>query len=1257
MSGGKTYHNKLDRGNSAFMKLLLSQRREQHALGSGAVDVLKDEEEIQRKKLQDEFQQTNSLETKVDDDTLNLTLSGDGVDTFQQEENNEKEGFLSTLFNREEIDPKEQEKFKNEFQIYAEHKIELINEGIDLDFNDDRKPLSKEEKKNAFIAKRDLFQKRMNKPRRNFWGTKRYYRLLNKWFPDYELVISNKVLTVKNTIHETITTINANISNIIETLKEAIDVADSDIGKALELLSTAQEYIDDVSQSKENTINILNEFGKSKTQDYEVKYDAVLNKYQELVFNLQTTIQAIGQDKTKFETTITQLAQQQTSLIAFNLKVENTSGVIELVELQNTEFIELINSTEKIIADAKNIERITVGVDETSVLAEFETNEQTINTFKTEVENIKQQEIERRKKEEERKRKEEELRKKAEVERLKKEQELKKNEEKDKDETPSIFIKEDSQSIVSPQISKQSSKTILEGRGAEDYTKTKWDPSTSFKDSKNKIDESNFSKSEKEFFIQYKNTCDSYLKEWYSGKNVTQKLTGDMFVNAAKRIFIKYKHLSYVVPAELALIQGRLESGLGTKGASSYTNPMNVGETDKGAKSWVKKMTSPVEGIFFYMDLMAHDYLSAKTADQLLEKQGETFVNEDGSRYASAPRYEMELKAMMGQVGLVRDNKRTMVNVGKNYEKNDNSESAIFVREMLTKLGYNQSNLGDAIEAFQKKEMYPPLTSAQKKSVSNMNSGDKKSFDIKESKGIDGSASPKANTIGLLYYMTYMGNTVASFSTTKDDQISPLQSNKSKIEDFYKQYKKGDIDMIALGKNLLPYSKYYATEVIDIIDKLGWSEQDNLAYVLANKATEIELKHFDPKLLKKMQELLDPANNWTSIAEKKVQWERVKLALGEEKVEKAKLDTKKDTKNNQSKTIAVDFKITGSVGAEGDNIVEDVKKIQDLLINFNYLEENDSEVTLVLQSIKAKPGTKLKDSQLNHTIAAIKQFQKYGATTGKTLVNQDGRVDKSGGTITSMRELNRVYVNYKNQKFEDDIPNVLKETQWVSQFRYGYNFRDGEDKLEEKYANFITKETGLADPADLTKASKAQREAVENEYSGKGTWFDQETTLSKHGIKMSQKARKYKPNYVCCWDAANTMLGFTGASEKGANYKIQTFVADVVKGKVKNGGYTNQMPIGIKYIDGQLKAGKAVFIGVEKGKAKSHNEGVTDHYILIVGKHKNNENKYYYNYFDPGTGDKTKGCDLTKNRLLIADDKSGVENSAYKLSQIRTNNE
>lgn len=1160
------------------------------------------------------------------------------------------------------VDPAVQAHLQKEFDVYADHKMEMIDKGEDIIPADQKKDLTKDEKKERFLNKKNLFQKRMTGRKHTFWGTKKYNRLLDKWFPDYGPVIAHKVSSIKNEIDKSVTETNERIAEIISRLREAIGVADTDTAKALQLIGEADKCLLKASEQKQKAGATLEEYGKDKRGEYMTRYDAVLLRYKSLIAVLTSNVDAIRQDKSRFENVIARLSDQQDLLNKFEAEVAGTSDVLILADMQKNEFAGLISNADKIILELNNTGRTTAAVDEIQTQEELKTGENEIGTLDAEVEDIRQKEMLRR--EEERRKKEEAERlRKAEADRLKREADAKKKKDADAGNVPSVFIKKTDILITAPGNGpKTQGADILKSRKGKDYTRETWSPTGVAKDAQTNIDESGFSAKDKAFFIQYKITCDSYLADFYKGKTGTNKLTGDMFVNAAKRIYIKYKDLSYIVPAEMVMVQGRTESGLGTKGANPYNNPFNVGETDKGRKPWVKDMTSPEIGIFFYMDLLANDYLSNKTADQLLE----SYVNEKGSRYASSPRYEMHLKAGMGQVGLVRDGKRPAVSVGKNYEKNDTSESAAFVRGMLSRLGYKQAKLGDAVEAFQSERMYPPLTAAQQRRVDNMNAGDRHNFEEGEAKGIDGSANPKANTVGLLYYLTYMGNTVTDFSGK--GTVVTVKTGTNKVRELYDKYKK-DEDMVALGKALIPYCKYFAEDVLQVFDDLGWNTEDNLAYVLAVKSTDIILSNFDAKLLKRMKEDLDPANNMFSVELKKIQWERVKKAMTGSKPDVKPVENKKkDVQNVKRKTIAVNFSITGSVGAGGNNMAEDVKKIQDLLINFNYLKENDSEVNLVAQTVKDKPGTKLNDSQLTNTIAAIRQFQKYGATTGETLSVQDGKVDKSGGTITAMRELNRVDVNYRDQKYEEDIPNVLSASQWVSQFRYGYNFKDKEDNAEEKYVNFVKQETGLADPADLGSADESKIKTVKDEFAGKATWFDQKKTLAEHGLRMNQKARSYKPNYVCCWDAANTMLDFSGASDKGAGYKIQTYVADlvsytvkdkkgkdVVKLKVENGKYTNQLPLGIKYIDSQLKAGKAVFVGVERGAAKTQNEHVTDHYIIIVGKHKDDKNNYYYNYFDPGTSN--NGYDTTKNRLAIADDKNSVENSSYKLSQIRTNNE
>ncbi|WP_343748695.1 hypothetical protein [Fluviicola sp.] len=663
---------------------------------------------------------------------------------------------------KEEVSPEEQEHLQKEFEIYSLHKMEMIEKGDSLDPFESKKTQTKEEKIQKFRKKTTRFLNRMEGHKKRFWGTEKYKRLLNKWFPDYDFVINHKVKLIKNTINDELLLNNQIINDVIITTKEAVLVADMDVTKTIQLLEVSEKHLVKANEQKEKAGNILAEYGKEYSRQYMERYDEVISSYKSLIGALHVNINGITEDKAGFIVITDELSAQQSLLNAFNTKITETSDVQLLIHLQETEFSALIAQSDKTVIKALNTGRKTEAVDEVATQKVLDSGEKKITVMGTEVEGIKQAEIKRR--EEERKRKEEEERKKAEAEQRRLE------EERNKSKSPALS-------------NANKGKNELRSRGGTDYTKTLWSPSDAIRDSKMEIDESKIS--DKAFFEQYKKTSEAYLKEWYKQINATKKLlTSDMFVNAAKRIYLKYGDLSYIVPVELAMIQGRLESGLGTKGSNPYKNPYNVGETDKGAKPWVKDMTTPEEGIFFYMDLMAHDYLSAKTADQLLEKQGETFENEQGSRYASAPRYEMELKAMMGQVGLVRDKKRPMASVGKGKGKSNTSASANFVQGMLTKLGYKQANLGDAITEFQKKEMYPPLTNYQKELVREMNDGDLESFNSKEKTGVDGVVDPRGNTVGLLYYMTYMENlfNTPSVKNVKEKETTPSTSGGGILE-------------------------------------------------------------------------------------------------------------------------------------------------------------------------------------------------------------------------------------------------------------------------------------------------------------------------------------------------------------------------------------------------------------------------------------------------------------------------------------------
>src|SRR3989338_612021 len=135
-------------------------------------------------------------------------------------------------------------------------------------------------------------------------------------------------------------------------------------------------------------------------------------------------------------------------------------------------------------------------------------------------------------------------------------------------------------------------------------------------------------------FGDYANLAQRYLDlDRFSGT----PLTGDILAEAAQRA---YQETGVYVPVQLALAQAQQESEMGTRGRDPeniVNNPFNVGEWDSGT---MLTFESTQEGVDAYYSLIARNYLSGTTPDQLLQN----FVNHDGNRYASDPGYEQSLR-------------------------------------------------------------------------------------------------------------------------------------------------------------------------------------------------------------------------------------------------------------------------------------------------------------------------------------------------------------------------------------------------------------------------------------------------------------------------------------------------------------------------------------------------------------------------------------------------------------------------------------
>lgn len=132
-------------------------------------------------------------------------------------------------------------------------------------------------------------------------------------------------------------------------------------------------------------------------------------------------------------------------------------------------------------------------------------------------------------------------------------------------------------------------------------------------------------------FLIYEIRAKLYLNK---GRFKNSPITPEILSTAAYNTYIK---TGVIVPVELALAQAQIESSMGRKGRSPSSNPWNIGEWDDGTKSYFE---TTYDGAVAYYDLMAENYLKCRTLDELFIR----FINCNGYRYASDPRYEVKVR-------------------------------------------------------------------------------------------------------------------------------------------------------------------------------------------------------------------------------------------------------------------------------------------------------------------------------------------------------------------------------------------------------------------------------------------------------------------------------------------------------------------------------------------------------------------------------------------------------------------------------------
>ncbi|MDD4953774.1 MAG: glucosaminidase domain-containing protein, partial [Candidatus Omnitrophica bacterium] len=140
------------------------------------------------------------------------------------------------------------------------------------------------------------------------------------------------------------------------------------------------------------------------------------------------------------------------------------------------------------------------------------------------------------------------------------------------------------------------------------------------------------------------------VAQTYLARRKGTPLTGQMLADAAQK---EWQNTGIEVPVELALAMGDLETKQGTVGREHHaTNPWNVGEYDNKT---VRVFATVEEGVGAYYHLMARNYLSARTPEELLADSG--FVDVKGRRYASDTGYEVKLRSIIERINRVIANK------------------------------------------------------------------------------------------------------------------------------------------------------------------------------------------------------------------------------------------------------------------------------------------------------------------------------------------------------------------------------------------------------------------------------------------------------------------------------------------------------------------------------------------------------------------------------------------------------------------------
>jgi hypothetical protein len=120
---------------------------------------------------------------------------------------------------------------------------------------------------------------------------------------------------------------------------------------------------------------------------------------------------------------------------------------------------------------------------------------------------------------------------------------------------------------------------------------------------------------------------------------------------------------------------------------------------------------------------------------------------------------------------------------------------------------------------------------------------------------------------------------------------------------------------------------------------------------------------------------------------------------------------------------------------------------------------------------------------------------------------------------------------------------------------------------------------------------------------------------------------------TACYRAVATMASQVGVRVPASiSDRMQVATGEDRYGRVR--APPERIAAARNYIDNQLTQGRPVAVGVSHARA-NHNEGITDHFVLVTGKNVDEQGRTYYTFHDPATVNPTKGANPNRNRLYV----------------------